>query len=176
MTTTGDDEQDVHPAIAWIPPIMLVAGLLMCALTVPLVYRQHAFNTAALRVEGEVIGLHARETSGRNPGERRRVYCPRIGFVTADGRNVAFIANTCSRPASYDIGERVDVRYLRESPESAELIGLFATWGGAIICGLLGVVFSGVGLLFTRLMRPRTTHRRRRTMRRDSRGDTPPGS
>ncbi|MDX1757914.1 MAG: DUF3592 domain-containing protein, partial [Marinobacter sp.] len=61
------------------------------------------------------------------------------------GRQVEFKSSTGSNPPSYSRGELVPVLYEAENPASARINGFFSLWGGALIVGVLGLIFGGIG-------------------------------
>lgn len=72
-------------------------------------------------------------------------YSPVYVFSTKDGRNIEGESSSSSNPPSYSVGETLKVYYNPANPEDNELDGIFNLWGGAIIMGILGIVFFGIG-------------------------------
>ncbi|MDC0663594.1 DUF3592 domain-containing protein [Marinobacter sp. SS21] len=98
-----------------------------------------SFLEQAVTAEGEVVEL-VRSRSSDSVS-----YYPVVVFQDDDGRQVEFKSNTGSNPPSYNRGERVSVLYETSNPEGARINGFFSLWGGAVIVGVLGLVFATVG-------------------------------
>ena len=84
---------------------------------------------------------------------------PKIQFTSDDGKEVTFVASTGSSAQSYQIGDTVNVRYLVENPEKADLDSFVNLWAFAIMLAFFGVGFLSVGLylgfrLITDLLKP----------------------
>jgi hypothetical protein len=71
---------------------------------------------------------------------------PKVLFKTPAGREVTFQSEMGSNPPARRVGEKVRVRYRPEQPQSAEIDTFFSLWGAALLFGLLGGVFTLVGL------------------------------
>jgi hypothetical protein len=97
------------------------------------------FLESAVETKGRVVELLRSRSSDST------VYRPVVEFKTATGQRVEFSSSTGSNPPSYSIGETVIVLYQESSPTEAKIKGFFSVWGGAIILGILGVVFFGIG-------------------------------
>ena len=126
--------------------IAIVLGVVCGVITL----RTRAFLAESTSVSGEVIGLVSRESCDKDDDGHRScttVYAPRIRFTTADGREIVFVSDTASSPASYSEGDRVTVRYRPEEPTNARLDTVTGIWLSAIITGGLALffaVFSGI--------------------------------
>lgn len=71
---------------------------------------------------------------------------PIVAFQDASGQRVEFQSSSGSNPASYSVGKIVSVLYRAGEPQSARINGFFSLWGAALIVGILGGVFSLVGV------------------------------
>lgn len=89
---------------------------------------------------GEVVGAKE-DTSWDDDGAGSTTYSPVVRFTTADGRTVEF-TSAVSYGSEPDIGGAVDVRYLPDDPEQAEIDRVTTLMLPAAV-GLLG----GLGLL-----------------------------
>jgi len=69
-----------------------------------------------------------------------------VRFKTADGKSIEFQSTTQSNPPAYYAGQNVTVLYDPGKPNSAAISGLFSIWGVSLILGIIGTVFTGVGL------------------------------
>ncbi len=118
-----------------------VIGLLMLVGSGYWYNSTRTFLQEAILAQGEVIDLQVSRSSDS------LTYHPVVSFVERDGRVIEFRSSSGSNPPSYDIGEQVDVFYLPSNPQDAMLNGFFSLWGGVVILGLLGSVFSAVGFV-----------------------------
>ncbi|MES2764936.1 MAG: DUF3592 domain-containing protein [Bacteroidota bacterium] len=117
-----------------IPLIVIFAGA-----SIWLTWDTYSFENASRTAEGEVIELI--------PNKRRSVtYSPLIRFKTAEGKVIEFEGLHRSNPPIYDIGERVQVRYLPGDPESART----ASWEWlmpSILWGITIAITAGAMLM-----------------------------
>ena len=110
------------------------------------VVQTRSFLDESTVTSGQVIELVSRQSCEVEDGERTcsRVYAPRVRFSTADGRRVVFESATASSPASYEEGDRVDVRYRTSDPDDARIDSVVDVWFGALLAGgftlVLGVL------------------------------------
>ena len=74
------------------------------------------------------------------------MFAPLVRFKTADGKSIEFQSSTQSNPPAYYAGQTVTVLYDPGKPNSAAIAGLFSIWGVALILGIIGTVFTGIGL------------------------------
>jgi len=72
-------------------------------------------------------------------------YAPRVEFTTKNNETIYFQSSSSSNPPSYSRGETVEVLYDAKTPEDAKINGFFSLWIGAIIVGVLGLVFFLIG-------------------------------
>jgi Protein of unknown function (DUF3592) len=112
-----------------------LAGFLL----IPALRTRRLLKTGAI-AQGTVVDAEE-DTSQDHDGTSSTTYNPVVRFTTADGRTVQFTSAVgySSKP---DIGGAVDVRYLPDDPEQAE-IDRAAMWMLPAAFGLLG----GLGLL-----------------------------
>jgi hypothetical protein len=126
--------------------IAIVLGL-VCGVTA---FRTRAFLTESTSAPGEVIGIVPRESCDEDDDGHRScttVYAPRVRYTTADGREIVFVSDTASSPASYSEGDRVTIRYRPDEPTNARLDTVTGIWLSSIITGGLALffaVFSGI--------------------------------
>jgi hypothetical protein len=93
-----------------------------------------------IRTKGEVIeNVENRDSDGST-------YAPKVEFMTEKKERITFTSSLSSYPPQYEVGEMVDVLYPPLSPQSAEVDSWMTLWFGPLICGILGGVFSAVGL------------------------------
>ena len=96
----------------------------------------------ALRAEGEVVDLHLSRGSSSDDGP---TYRPVVRFSMDDGAPREFTSSTGSNPASYSVGERVEVLYFEDSPQDAKINSFSDLWLGTLILGGLGATFFLIG-------------------------------
>lgn len=120
--------------------LFFLIGLGMLAGSLYWAFNTKTFLETAHSANGTVTDLIARRNS-----EGGRTYAPEFSFETAQGRKVTVVSSSSSNPAAYDRGEMVEVLYLPEQPTEAKINGFFSLWGGSLIVGILGLVFTAIG-------------------------------
>lgn len=134
------------PVPGWLfTAIFLLVGLGMLGGAVYSLVTTWQFIGGAVAADGAVIALEERWDS--DDGDY--TYYPRVAFETEDHRQVEFTSDTGSRPASFDVGERVRVLFDPARPEAARIESFLQLWLLPLILGGLGTVFSGFGLAAT---------------------------
>jgi hypothetical protein len=121
--------------------IFLLIGLVMLGLAGRRVAMRRAFIRNSVTAVGEVIAL-IEVPEGAEVTNYQKVL-----FRTQSGREVTFRsemghADTPRRR----VGEKVTVRYLPNQPDTAEIESFLSLWGAALVFGILGSVFTFVGL------------------------------
>lgn len=129
----------------WLFPAI---GVLMLAIAVVIWTTRMRFEATAIHADGEVTAL-VHSSSTDSDGNSSSIYCPEVRFLSRDGRTVEFSGSTCTQPASYDVGDSVEVLYPADAPRRARLNGFAERWLGALIVGGIGLVFALVGLAIT---------------------------
>lgn len=81
-----------------------------------------------------VKGLETRTTS----------LAPVVRFLTAGGTPVVYYSQTYTTPASFQVGETVDIWYLPDDPQQATLNGLDA-WIIPVVFGIFGAAACLIG-------------------------------
>ena len=104
-----------------------------------------SFRTTAVKATGQVVDLIAKSSSGS--GKSSTTYAPKIQFADAMGHSVTFVSSVSSNPPSYKPGDSVPILYQPKTPENAQVDSWFSRWGGVVIAGGIGAVFSLVGVL-----------------------------
>lgn len=121
--------------------IFLVVGLIMLTISGIICYNVKKFNATAVKTSGTVIDLIAkRSSSGKSS-----TYSPVVTYNDASGTKHRYISSFSSNPPGYDIGETVEILYDPKKPDDATIAG-WSEYFGAMICGILGLVFSLTGL------------------------------
>lgn len=103
-------------------------------------------ETLDLRARGTAVSGTVTRLEYRRDSDGDGAYYPEVTFTAQDGREFRFMNNSGSNPASFDEGETVGVLYPPENPQDARIDAFFSMWGGVLICGLIGAVFSCIGL------------------------------
>ncbi|MBA3980649.1 MAG: DUF3592 domain-containing protein [Alcanivorax sp.] len=125
-------------------------GVVLLAVAIGLGLNTQRFVAESHTATGQVVALEASRTS-----EGGTTWRPVVSFRAGDGGTYTFTSRVSSNPPAYERGETVTVLYAPDQPGNARIKGLFQLWGGVLICGLLGVVFTGIGagmILVPRLM------------------------
>lgn len=116
------------------------------------------FLEGAARTTGTITGNYR---SRNSDGEVS--YYPLVTFTTAHGKQVEFRSHTGGRSGVYPIGAEVAVLYMPTNPQAAEINSWLAQWFGTTIFGVLGVGFSGMGLVAALVFSDLPVLRRSRT-------------
>jgi uncharacterized protein DUF3592 len=141
--------------------VFLAIGLAFSGVALWAVRDTQSFVAKATMVSGVVVSLeYRRDTSSSSNGG---VYYPVVKYKTATGEERTLRSNTGTSPPSYRVGEVVSVFYDPGNPFDARIKGIFSLWLLAIIFGILGCVFSLIGL--GGLVVPRFLARRARDLR-----------
>ena len=130
-------------AVRWIFLIFVAMGSTMLAVAAATFLHTRDFVKNSSAGEGVVIDLVWRESSGRSRGG---AYYPRVRFRTDSGQEFVFVSSTGSRPASFQVGERVHVLYSPDNPTRARIDSFGSLWVLPLVFGSLGLVFCSVGL------------------------------
>src|SRR5262245_30306993 len=129
--------------------VCLPIGLLVLAGTVWMAIDTRAWLARSVEAEGsvvEMIRVVDRDTYSS-------MFAPLVRFRTADGKSIEFQSTTQTNPPAYYAGQAVTVRYDPARPNSAAIAGLFSIWGATMILAVLGVMFTGFGILATMISR-----------------------
>jgi hypothetical protein len=115
-------------------------GLVLLGIGVLLWLRVRRFVAGALRAQGTVISLT------QHMHGSRATYSPVISFTARDGGEFEFHDPVSSRPASHQIGDRVEVLYDWQDHSRARLASPLRLYlAPAIVC-FLGLVFTSIGI------------------------------
>ena len=116
--------------------VLAPVGLLLLGVAAALAVSFAGFAKTAERAEGTVVDLVYRSGTAY----------PVVTYVSpSDGREYTFGASTGSWPPEYAVGERVTVVYDPDRPGKAHIDSWANRYLGPVICGGLGVVFTGIG-------------------------------
>ena len=78
---------------------------------------------------------------------------PTFTFKAVNGAAYSVTSGVASNPPSFEVGERVRIRYIRSNPKSAEIDSFWQLWFVAVVCSGLGIFFAGAGYLLFRYER-----------------------
>jgi hypothetical protein len=118
---------------------LIGVGLLVGAAV--LVMKTRSFIAAAKHAPGTVTELL--EKRDRDDGSIS--YTPVVEFNADNGASIRFTSSFSSKPAAYDVGERVEVLYAPNNPNDARINGFGSLWLAPLILGGIGVAFAGIG-------------------------------
>jgi len=108
-----------------------------------------AFIHSALRADGVVVRLDERLNSQDNSLQ----YAPVFLFHADDGQNYTLVSGTATSPASFEVGQHVQVLYRKGKPDGAAINSFWELWLFSLMLAFMGVVhgiISGVFLLIER--------------------------
>jgi hypothetical protein len=120
--------------------ILILVGTLALGFGVYLFMGKLEFLARSVVADGVVSEL---ESSSSSKGGR--TYYPVVQYNDSQGREQTFVSNIGSKPASYEVGEPVKVRYEPEKPSTAIIVGFWEMWGVITITGGLGILFLAIG-------------------------------
>ena len=98
------------------------------------------FLATAKETDGEVVELISKRDSDGT------TYRPRVRYRPQGGYDMFFESSVSSNPPAFDVGEKVKVLYEPGNPQSAKINSFMSLWFGVLISGVLGLIFSAVGL------------------------------
>lgn len=125
-------------------PVLILTGLILCGFGFHLLLEQKYMASEGVSTEGRVVEMHS-EYSSDSDGGGSYVYYPVVEFKDMNDQAVIFRDRIGSNPASFRIGETVDVLYDPANPgrsfidrgawnwlPSVALLvaGMFALWFG----------------------------------------------
>lgn len=125
------DKFDSWGWIMFLPGVLL---LLMSALFLPDAIR---FKTRGVSTVGVVVELQARSA------RKGTAYFPVVRYKDHQGRWQRIESQVGGDPPAHDIGDKVNVLYLRETPWEGVLDTFFGLWGTSFIMVILGLGFTG---------------------------------
>ena len=109
-------------------------GIIICAVSLHLLYRKILFLFRSETVKGKVINLNRIDDLAEDPR-----FSPRVEFIDLNGSRVVFNSRVSRGLSPFSIGDTVNVRYSRELPEKAYIVNfieLFFLELGLLILGL----------------------------------------
>ena len=114
---------------------MLIGGIF--------VYRSNQqFLQSSLKSTGTVTGLDLKQSTDSSS------YYPVVQFRTLENQVINFTSSAGSNPASYQVGETVEVNYNPTNPTSAKINDFMSNGFSVLILGFIGTVFTYSGGIF----------------------------
>lgn len=114
---------------------MLIGGIF--------VYRSNQqFLQSSLKSTGTITGLDLKQSSDSSS------YYPVVQFRTLENQIINFTSSVGSNPASYQVGETVEVNYNPTNPTSAKINDFTSNWLGVLALGFIGAIFTFSGGIF----------------------------
>jgi hypothetical protein len=124
----------------------LGVGIFLLLLALALWNKTRGFVARAATAQGTVTELiEVRDSDGSSS-----TFKPVVKFVTPGGEEISFTSSYSSRPPAYDVGDPVDVLFVRGD---ARIKSFGSLWSGPLILGGLGAVFAAIGLSIRRVSR-----------------------
>lgn len=117
----------------------LVVGVPFLIAGIYFAYSDYQFINKATKVDGIVVDYHTGST------RRTRTYAPVVEYKSPDGQTKLYYHDVYSSPPMYDIDEKVQIYF---DPQNSEKVSMGYNW---VLTGIflgLGVIFTGLGLLF----------------------------
>src|SRR5579864_2813963 len=99
--------------------------------------------------EGVVTSL----SEVRNEQDQTVNYAPTFTFKAEKGQAYNVTSGVASNPAGFEVGQEVQVRYIRSNPMSAEIDSFWQLWLVTVVCCGLGTFFAGAGYVLSRYER-----------------------
>lgn len=136
--------------------LVIIAGLGLSAAGIGAYFRRKAMLRRAVHAEGVVTDVLPIRKEGAYVVNRERgglkvepkySYRAVVRFETSNGRQFEVRANVSTRPAGWKPGERVDVIYDPDRPESARINQPVYLWFEVSMLVFFGLFFIGMGLL-----------------------------
>ncbi len=125
---------------------------------------RHTFDFVenALMAQGTVTDLTRSARSGSSGSD---TYRPVVTFHDHEGQLVEFVSGVGSSPPAYRKGEVVEVLFLKEDPQDAEINSFFNLWFLPVLLSGMGAVFTlvGLGISLPALFKKRSHERLRQT-------------
>jgi len=103
-----------------------------------------AFIASADRAQGKVVSLERRVSTDSDGGQSTSYY-PVVEYQLSTGKKIVFTSSSGSSPASFRVGEKVEVLYDPQDPNQAKINAFFSKWGATLILSFMGAIFSLVG-------------------------------
>ncbi|MBK5142975.1 DUF3592 domain-containing protein [Budviciaceae bacterium BWR-B9] len=121
--------------------IFTLTGLLLLSLAGYVGYSAYSLEGNGTKTTGTIIALNGTH--------------PVVRFVTEEGERVTFESSFGSSSYKEQLGNDIDVVYRPDAPQQAELGGFFSQYLVPIILGIMGLVFTLIGIIPALVIRSR---------------------
>ena len=122
------------------PSIFGGVGIILLVVTYFLWANERDFMAIAKTAKGQVVSLqYSRDSDGKGGA-----YYPVVEY-NYNGKMTSFRSNTGSDPASYSMGDNVDVYFNPDNLQDAQIKSFSSQWVAVIIVGSIGFVFTLIG-------------------------------
>ncbi len=109
-------------------------GILICALSLLLLYRKIHFLISSENTKGEVIRINKTEESCEDP-----LFFPVIEFIDLNGSKRVFNSRVGRSYSAFNIGDIINIRYNPKSPDKAYIVSVTELFFVEIILLILGL-------------------------------------
>lgn len=124
--------------------LFAIIGLILLGGALYLYQDKQAFLEKSEVAQGTVVELLS--TKSKNSIS----YRPVVQFITKVGEKIKFSSSVGSNPASYNVGENVEVLYDPINPNKAEINGFSSLYLAPLILGVIGTAFFLIGFMSIR--------------------------
>ena len=107
-------------------------------------FKQQRTTESRIAITGIVVELTKHITASG----RATMICPVVEFTVPSGEKIRFTSEFGSRPASYKIGQNVNVRYDPADPQKAEVESTMNNWMVPLILVFMGAVACCMAIVF----------------------------
>ena len=121
--------------------VFLIIGISILCIFAFVYKSEKNFVSGAVPITGVVVDFSLSHSSDNID------YYPVIEFLDQNNHPHKITGSVGSNPPAYKRNDKVNLLYLPETPEKAKVEGFFHLWLGSLITFILGIVFSGIGLL-----------------------------
>jgi len=119
--------------------LSLFAGTLLLLSAAYQLYQRVHFLLDAEHRQGVVISLDQLAETDTD-GNETNYYYPRIRFEASDGESYEFRSSTGSNPASYTLGDEVEIVFSAQDPHQSLIYSFAELWGAILALSLFGSV------------------------------------
>lgn len=125
--------------------ICLAVGVILLVVAGYFFVQEQSFLQRAEHLTGTVTDLSI-STSFQDQ-QTWTDYCPVIDFRTNQGKSVEYTSDTCSNPADYKVGQKVNIYYDPNDPNATQMPDKYASqYAGVFIPLIVGFIFAAIGL------------------------------
>jgi len=130
----------LSPIVRWSFFLIGVCLLLGALISV---YSAQQFLRHSVITQGSIVALKATHRARR----RKITFAPVFRFDVPGSNPVTVVSNVSSNPPAFHPGESVTIHYDKDNPQHAVIDSFMQLWLGQLICGFIGAVFTGIGLM-----------------------------